>query len=248
MKAAPSRRMRNKKKITRRMRGGAHGNNYVFFHIYCNMNTLEIVKDQATKMIYSGLYYDVKYIYCFLTGEKHSIEVIRLFIETLPKKFKVEAVGVDDTSYERFTLNKIKHMVTDNDRFLYIHSKGVSRVQEKSIASECIYLWRNYMEYYMIANYRKCLEKLQTHDIVGVAYKNEQIGPHYSGNFWWSTGKYFKSLTAGNSIGDHYNDPESFIFKANPKDFRLDGDAIPNDMCLYSNPMYPKFFMDKEIH
>jgi len=206
------------------------------------------VRDQTTKIIYSGLYNDVKQIYCFLTGEKHSVAVIKSYIETLPKKFKIEAVGVDDMSYERFTLNKIKGIVGDNDRFLYIHSKGVSRVQENSIASEHIYLWRNYMEYYMIANYRKCLEKLQTHDIVGVAYKNVQIGPHFSGNFWWSTGKYFKDLAAIHTIGSYYNDPESYIFKGSPKPYMLDGDAIDNNKCLYANPMYPRDFVDKEIH
>jgi hypothetical protein len=251
MKAAPSRRMR-KKKLTRKMRGGYthsydHSNTYIFYHIYCNTNTLEIVKDQATKIIYSGLYHDVKQIYCFLTGEKHSIEVIKSFMQTLPSKFKVEAIGVNDASYERFTLSKIKVKVNDNDRFLYIHSKGVSRVHAKGIVSECIYLWRNYMEYFLIANYKKCLEKLKDHDIVGVAYKDEQIGPHFSGNFWWSTGKYFKSLSAANIIGGNYHDPEAYIFKGKPKHHKLDGDAVPNNKCLYSNPMYMNQFVDKPL-
>jgi len=203
--------------------------------------------DQVAKIIYSGLYADAAQIYCFLTGGKDNIDQIKRYFETLPKKFKIEAVGIDDKTYERFTLNRISNLVRDNDKFLYIHSKGVSRVHGKITGAEPIHLWRNYMEYYLIANYKKCLEKLATHDIVGVAYKDVQIGPHFSGNFWWSTGSYYKKLSAGNTIGQHYNDPEAFIFKGGPKHNKLDGDSVANMHCLYTNPMYPRLYVDKTV-
>lgn len=236
------------------MKGGSDtSHTYVFYHIYANSNTLDIMRDQISKIIFSGLYKDATQIYCFLAGENEYVEKIKTYIETLPKKFKLEAVGVNDKTYERFTLRKIGGLVNDNDRFLYIHTKGVAPykgmmdTEKERVSRECIYLWRTYMEYYLIANYKKCLEKLGNHDIVGVAYKDILVGPHFSGNFWWSTGKHFKGIVSGGNIGSEYNDPETYIFKNNPRYFKLDGDSIPNEDDLYYIPMFLKSYVDKLI-
>jgi len=245
----PSRSARSKRGISRRrMRGGNHpGHIYVFFHIYCNSTTLDIVRDQATKIIFSGLYDDATHIYCFLSGNKEYVNILKQYIESLPKKFVVKDIGVDDMSYERFTMTKIKGLVHEGDKFLYMHTKGVSRVQEKSIIAECIYLWRNYMEYYLIRHYKKCLELLNSHDVVGAIYKTLMIGPHFSGNFWWSTGSYFKKLSNEHTIGEMYTDPESYIFKADPNFAMIDDNSIGNTHCLYKNPIFPKLYMDKPV-
>ena len=241
----PSRR----RTLRRKMYGGAHpGHIYVFFHIYCNSNTLEIVRDQATKIIFSGLYDDVTTIFCYLAGNKEYVTLLKTYITSLPKKFVVKDIGVDDITYERFTLTKIKNHVQENDKFLYIHTKGVTRVQEKSIISECTYLWRNYMEYHLIRHYKKCLEKLNTHDVVGAIYKTLMVGPHFSGNFWWSTGAYFKRLSREHSIGEFYTDPEVYIFKGLPNFAMADDNSIHDRYCLYKNPMFPKFYMDKPVN
>ncbi|NBV77684.1 hypothetical protein EBR66_05990 [bacterium] len=231
---------------TQKMRGGTRGNIYVFYHIYCNNNTIHIMGDQVGKIIFSGLYKAVTHVYCFLTGKASAIQGIQAYIQTLPKKFIVADVGVDDTSYERFTLNRISKYLKDSDKFLYIHSKGVSRVGQADRLSSIIYLWRTFMEYFLIAHFRECLEKLQTYDIVGAAYKTEKIGPHYSGNFWWSTGAYFKRLYATTPIGSSYHDPESYIFKASPKAYAIDGDLIKNNP-MYNNELLPKYYMDKHF-
>jgi len=249
MKGGSSRRIRIKRGKSHKLRGGSHpGHVYIFFHIYCNSTTLDIVRDQATKIIFSGLYDDATAIYCYLAGNKEYVNILKDYIKTLPKKFVLKDIGVDDTTYERFTMTKIKNLVHDSDKILYIHTKGVTHVQEKkNTKSECIYLWRNYMEYYLIRHYKKCLEKLNTHDIVGSIYKKFMIGPHFSGNFWWSTGSYFKKLANEHSIGDMYHDPESYIFKAAPKFAMIDDNSINDDHCLYTNPTFPKIYMDKPM-
>ena len=244
MKVRPSRRVR---KRTRKLRGGSTGNIYIFYHIYCNATTIGIVQDQVTKIIYSGLYDDVKNIYCFLTGSTSHINDISAFINTLPSKFIVKDIGKDDTSYERFTLNKITELIGDEDRFLYIHSKGVSKANTSVTTwNNNIYLWRSFMEYFLIKRYKDCLEKLKTHDIVSVLYKTVMIGPHYSGNFWWSTGAYYRRLTSAHKIGDQYYDTEAYIFKGSPKHAVCDDGKVP-EMCLYNNPIYPKMYMDGAI-
>ena len=239
--------MRPSRKRTRRLRGGGGHNTYIFYHIYCDKTTLDIVRDQVTKIIWSGLYGEVKQIYCFLAGAKDKIAQIEAYIQTLPEKFKIQKKGVDDKSYERLTLNSIKDLVTDTDKFLYLHTKGVTRTHDKGAAAECVTLWRNYMEYYLIALYKKCLAKLVDHDVVGSLYKDVQIGPHFSGNFWWSTGAYFKRLSSEHSIGEFYTDPEVYIFKGLPNFAMADDNSIHDRYCLYKNPIFPKLYMDKPV-
>ena len=234
------------RKGTRRLRGGGASNTYIFYHIYCDTTTLDIVRDQVTKIIYSGLYAHVKQIYCFLAGAKAGIHQIEAYIGTLPAKFKIEKRGVDDKTYERFTLNSIKDLVSDKDKFLYIHTKGVTRTHHKGTPAECVILWRNYMEYYLIALYKNCLAGLVDHDVVGSLYRDVKIGPHFSGNFWWSTGKYFRQLMSSQNIGDDYYDSEAYILKGKPKMFHADSKAVPDTFCLYSNPLFPKMYVDKD--
>lgn len=183
---------------------------YIFYHIYCNINTEKIVQDQLTKIVFSGLYNDISEIKCFLVGEEYYIKKVQTLLENSGKKCKVQEIGINDNTYERFTLLKIKNYIQPNDKFLYIHSKGVTKPDSKNI-----YSWRTIMEYYLFAKYKECLTLLKNYDIVGMPYKTVNIGPHFSGNFWWANASYFLSLP--NTIGTGYNDPEIYIFTNKPK-------------------------------
>lgn len=185
---------------------------YIFYHIFCNEHTLPIVKDQVTKIIFSGLYEVVKEIKCFIAGAKDKMDPIKTFLSDSGVKFVVAAEGVDDTTHERFTLTKIPSIIKDDDRFLYIHTKGI-----KHGGSDNIYWWRSWMEYNLIYRYKECLEQLDKVKIVGVGYTTKTIGPHFSGNFWWTKASYFNTLPKNPdgslNIGSGYTDPENFIFK-----------------------------------
>ena len=210
---------------------------HVFYHIYCNRYTMPIVRDQVTKIIYSGLYQEVSNVHCFLSGEKEYIEPVSKFLRESGAKFKIDKVGVGDMSFERFTMNDIPRYIGENDLFLYIHSKGVS---ERHSAADNVYWWRNWMEYNLIFKFRECIEALKDHDIVGVGYTTKMIGPHFSGNFWWTKAPYFNTLPknadGSMNIGNNYYDPESFIFKGkDPKHLDIDeGRAAHPDTDYYS--------------
>jgi hypothetical protein len=197
---------------------------FIFYHIYCNEYTLPIVKDQITKIIFSGLYENVKGIKCFMAGTKAHMQPIRDFLNNSGSKFTIEAVGENDSSFERFTLEKIPKYITSKDLFLYIHTKGVS---PKHASTENAYWWRTWMEYNLIYRFKECLEALQTFNIVGVGYTTKMIGPHFSGNFWWTNGSYFDTLPKKPdgtlNIGNGYTDPENYIFKGkDPKHLDID--------------------------
>jgi len=68
------------------------------------------------------------------------------------------------------------------------------------------------MEYFLIYKHNDCIELLNEYDTVGINYIDKL---HYSGNFWWTKGSYFKKLPE--QIEDYYTAPEDYICKANPK-------------------------------
>jgi hypothetical protein len=222
------------------------GSIYVFYHIYCNKNTEAVVKDQAMRIIISGLYKKVKAVKCFIAGDAAIIEVVATLLQNMGSKFEIAEKGPGDITYERFTLLKIKKYIQPEDKFLYIHSKGVKDIAEfsgKPAPLENIYWWRTYMEYFLLGEHEKCLDALKTHDVVGVNYSTSKIGPHFSGNFWWSTGSYYMKLP--NTIGPDYNDSEKYLFTANPRHLDLfpgDGDTAINK-SKYSEPFYPKSYI-----
>jgi hypothetical protein len=182
---------------------------YIFYHVYCNENTLAILRDQTNKMIFSGLHNTVDRIYCFLTGKEEYINLCKENITYLGHKFKIEDIGINDTTYERFTLMKIKKYIKSGDKFLYIHTKGVTHPGLTQI-----YYWRTFMEYFLMTKHKKIIEDLDTHDIGGI---KPRMAPklHFSGNFWWATADYYLKLP--DTIDDDYYAPEFYIGLMNPK-------------------------------
>ena len=229
-----------------KLQKGGGGSIYVFYHIYCNQSTLDIVKDQCYRILFSGLYKKVTAINCFITGEPDSMQKVKDLLATLGKKFIVKAEGPGDTSYERFTLLKIFDLIQPDDKFLYIHSKGVSSLNTiDDIKGKNIFFWRTWMEYFLIGQFENCLNALDSHDVVGINYSTGLIGPHFSGNFWWSTGRYYSTLPR--MIGPDYHDPERYLFSGTTQpnfididDNRMEGESIG----LYDISFYPKNYVD----
>lgn len=230
---------KSRRRVIKNLKGGTSekpaAHVYVFYHIFCNQYTLPVVKDQVTKIIFSGLYQTVDSVKCFLTGEEKHMEPIRSFLRDSGEKFKIEAEGVNDSSFERFTLSRIPPFVKSGDKFLYIHTKGVS---EKHAANDNVYWWRTWMEYNLIHRFRECLEALDRVNIVGVGYTKKMIGPHFSGNFWWTTAAYFNTLPKNAdgtlNIGPGYTDPENYIFKGQgPTHLDIDEGRAPDPNTDY---------------
>ena len=227
-------------------------NIHIFYHIYCNASTKPIVKDQTMKILFSGTYARVNTIQCFLAGIPEYIETIRSYLSHLGDKYTIVAEGPNDTTYERFTLEKMHGIVQPTDKILYIHSKGTSHTSDDSLDS--IFWWRTWMDYNLLFKSAECLTFLDTYDIVGtgppnggngmVCPRDKDLKPlpiHFAGNFWWSTGKYFLSLPK--QIESGYCDPESYIFINNPKYMALDADKTPKDDPGFFYRMYPNVFL-----
>lgn len=226
---------------------------YIFYHIYCCNSSYDIVNDQVKKILFSGLYNKIDSIYCFLAGEETYIDEIIEFISKSGKKFKISKIGVNDQSFERFTIHKIKNYILPEDKFLYIHTKGVTRNNSKSVED-----WRTYMEYFLMCKHDKCLELLDVYDTVGVNLIQGVM--HYAGNFWWSRGSYFLRLPNINELmteSDNKNkkpihdiyDQSKYSYTENYLCMRN-----PNAYCLfisncqhYDVRYFPENYIDTEI-
>jgi len=221
------------------------GKVYIFYHIFCNNNTADIARDQCLRILFSNLYKRVDNIYCFLAGDPSKIDTIATLIRQLGQKFTIAEKGPNDTSYERFTLLKIRQYIRPADKFLYIHSKGVNHTLENS--KENVFWWRTWMEYFLVSNYEECLTKLDEYDTVGIYYSSESIGPHFSGNFWWATGKYYLTLGDIPTTGAHsYHEPERYIFSGKGvKYLDIDEGRVKKGVSLYMSPFYPSNYVGK---
>lgn len=207
---------------------------YVFYHIYCNHCTEEIVRTQIDRIIFSGLYNAVDAVYCFLAGEEKYIGALIKLLQNSGSKFKIELIGINDNTYERFTIHKIHKYIQPEDKFLYIHSKGTLRNNHIHVQD-----WRTYMEYFSMRHFDKCLKLLDHYDTVGVNFYNRPF-LHYSGNFWWCRGSYFLTLprleTLSDVKNDRYSYTENYIGLNSPRGICLFDDNMPDHYAARYTP------------
>ena len=136
-----------------------------------------------------------------MVGDSNILVQVVELLESSGKKFHIEDISTEDTSYERFTILKINQFLNPQDFFLYIHTKGITRSGSEKQCSED---WRHFMEYYLIYKYEMCIGKLiQGYHTVGANLQYEP-SPHYSGNFWWCKAEYFLSLDTKNMERSFY--------------------------------------------
>ena len=157
----------------------------------------------------SGLYNEAKSINLGFLGEKKEI------LPFLNNKIKLVYHSTNLKEYEKPTINKLLEFSKkskESYNVLYLHSKGVSK---KEHMSECIKYWRLMMSYYLVTNYKKCLNHLKKYDTVGCnlsmgffnekrdkyprwwncRFNNEEHFIHYSGNYWWSKTDFLKKIS-----------------------------------------------------
>ncbi len=167
---------------------------YVYIHITCINNYQEIIKKIITKMKESELYDKITEIRISLIGDNYF---------ELDDKMKIIYVG-EIGEYENKTIERIQCQ-DDDTPILYLHSKGVTRPGNLNVQD-----WTDLLLYYLIDQWKICIEGLKYYDTVGVNL-NETPYIHYSGNMWWTTMKHLKNI--GKIIYNQYLDSEMYVCK-----------------------------------
>jgi hypothetical protein len=177
--------------------------NVIFWHI-CGISDYKKVSLEQYKAIESsGLLERVEKVYItYLGNSETDID----FLLQQSDKLVLHVYNSYVRHYERLCLHSLHDFAQENNgNVLYIHSKGVSdRFDLQPLVKKNIQGWREMMEYFLIYQHESCIQLLETYDALGccisnntsnnLRIQNEQHSLHFSGNFWWSTCKYIRTL------------------------------------------------------
>lgn len=115
---------------------------------------------------------------------------------------------------EFYTLGNMKticNSIDENVPIGYVQTKG----EHNGHDNPAIIDWRNYMAYFAIRNMSMCIDSIREgFDAVGVDW-HVLPNRHFSGNFWWSSSLYIKSLP-------EINPPKFSIIRHNNSDWSID--------------------------
>ena len=91
------------------------------------MNNWEsIVKEQCSRILFSGLYERLEKIRCYaIDTNGNNEEKCSSLLKRYGKKFSLESVSREGDEW--FTLKHLENGIEEEDKILYIHSKGVTR-------------------------------------------------------------------------------------------------------------------------
>jgi hypothetical protein len=118
-------------------------------------------------------------------------------------KFEIIYVG-KSSEYERPTLLHMRAKSEEETvNYFYLHTKGIRHFGNDN--EQQIIDWINLMLYWNIEKWEWANEKLTQYDTYGC----NDMGNHYSGNFWWAKSSHIKKLPT--IINDGYCDPEGWV-------------------------------------
>lgn len=187
-----------------------HMKNHCYIHA-CNKTIgLNILKEMIDHLKTSNLYSELETINICLVGitPKETIQSLKDY----DLKINICFYNPNPKLFEYPCLNSLWQSCQNDSEcnILYMHTKGANSPQY-----EGEHEWRKYMQYYLVDNFKLCLDYLKNFHTVGCELHRDKF---YAGNFWWAQGEYIKQL----------KDP--FIYLNDFKHYTQDpnGNFIPN--------------------
>lgn len=174
----------------------------IYYHVYGIDNVDEIVHEQLSLL---GNIIEPYTLTIGLSLSDSSYDHTPLLDIINPKIIKIK-------DNEFLTLNLIEEDdISDDDYILYIHTKGASKIKTSHYEKD--YNWRLTMNHYLIKQYKNVLKILKDYNTFGYQLEGLDNGIDiYSGNFWWTTGKYIKTINTENvDKSNRYNAELNFI-------------------------------------
>jgi hypothetical protein len=175
----------------------------IVYFVYCVNNYLEIAKKDFDRMVNSGLYgaCDTMYVVCSIPNVSETDDNTKIYQEISKIYDGNEKVKIEKRYGNRFEHYGIVRAWIESHKsdgyLLYCHAKGVANVPTDSTPhSE----WKKLgdasfiemLQYFIIDNYKACIDKLQHYDQVNVSDSYSRGWP--SGNFWWCRMDYLRKI------------------------------------------------------
>jgi len=174
----------------------------IYYHVYAVDGVEKIIDEQLT------LLDKIKEPYELSVGL--SVSDSTFDYDHLLKRINPKIIKHNDNEF--LTLNIIEQdNIDDNDYIFYFHTKGASKINIPLYEKESN--WRRILNHHLIVDYEKVLNGLGNFNTYGFQLEELENGTDiYSGNFWWSTGKYIKTINTDNvDKTNRYNAELNFI-------------------------------------
>jgi hypothetical protein len=174
---------------------------YLFYHI-CTIKKWKLILDEQFKELEdSGLMAITERIYIGSNGPNSTEQLVE-YLLSYKYRDKIVILHLNELSKnENETINFMTSFAKEQDRescfMLYFHSKGVTEKNDLQM------LWRKYMMFVLVNNYKKCVKLLEFFNTVGCIYLSRPH-KHYSGNFFWTKSEYLSQIPLIKDLKNRY--------------------------------------------
>lgn len=168
---------------------------HLFYHMYCVGDFLERFELVRGQLAVSGLSRVLSLMHIVAVGP----EVSRACQALLGKSDGVLLYTPQVPGHtEAPTLGILKDFCSHHDVYaLYLHGKGVTVPNSTNVAA-----WRDYLLHFVVQGWQTMVRSLGVFDAAGVQLQDHERGAHYSGNFWWTSSRFVRTL---DRLGDNCN-------------------------------------------
>jgi hypothetical protein len=198
---------------------------YGVYHIYCTNDWKNIFECQLDLLKTSRILNRINKLFITIN---YTLDSDLDYIKNKISDLNIEIIYSDKKNEFEFpALDFIKSLCDNEECYIfYFHTKGSSICEstkhyytaamyrdnpkigedntiELKHLKDCVNDWREYMEYFTIQNFEKCLEALNEYDACGVNLTTQPM-KHFSGNFWWSKSSHIKKLPKISSLNKSY--------------------------------------------
>lgn len=181
---------------------------YGIYHIFCDANWEEMVRDQMERLRDSGLLHASSrlYISCIAKSQQDIDRLQVLLRECAMEdagKITFVSLTTDPRKYEFPALDYMYEKSQKEDfLFYYFHTKGItyqtlpnSKDKEYLGFVKKIRAWRHMMEYFLMNHWKTAVNTLDAgYDTYGCYLFPPFKEKMYAGNFWWARSTYFRTL------------------------------------------------------
>ena len=167
----------------------------VFYHLACMGNWKQVLEEQLLQLKRHGF----SNLFMTVLGTDQDLLTVYDQCKELAVAVKKIVHAPELTHFEKPALVAIEQYARHNTGYvLYLHSKGVSNP-----ADETKIKWRRLMMKELVENWEFCVMQLLHYDVVGVNWRDMPPTSHFSGNFWYASTSYLRTLADFNYYFDH---------------------------------------------
>jgi SAM-dependent methyltransferase len=175
----------------------------VFYHLACMGNWRQVFTEQLAQLQQHGFHT----IDLTVLGMPENMQTAQTICAEAHIDAQIIFHAPELTHFEKPALQAIEAYARHHEAFvLYLHSKGVSNPADATKAK-----WRRLMMRELIENWEQCVVQLPYYDAIGVNWRDLPPISHFSGNFWYASTRYLRTLA---DFAHYYDNPHYQIWDA----------------------------------